>query len=125
MTIDPRPGEVWWVNLEPTLGSEANKTRPVAVIGSPDFGLIPLRFVVPSTAWQSRFSRHRNKVRIVASTENGLDFDSGFDALHTRSVSLDRFMHRSGTLEQEQLDDIMRAIAVVTELAFPPDLSDP
>jgi mRNA interferase MazF len=31
----PKQGEVWWVNLDPTLGSEINKRRPCLIV-SPD-----------------------------------------------------------------------------------------
>jgi mRNA interferase MazF len=30
----PRRGEVWWANLDPTIGSEINKTRPCLVISN-------------------------------------------------------------------------------------------
>jgi len=30
----PRRGEIWWVNLDPTIGSEINKTRPCLVISA-------------------------------------------------------------------------------------------
>ena len=32
--MTPRRGEVWWVALDPTLGSEIRKTRPCVVIGT-------------------------------------------------------------------------------------------
>jgi mRNA interferase MazF len=32
--MKPRRGEVWWVRLDPTLGSEIRKTRPCLVVGS-------------------------------------------------------------------------------------------
>jgi mRNA interferase MazF len=32
--MHPRRGEVWWVRLDPTLGSEIKKTRPCLVMGS-------------------------------------------------------------------------------------------
>jgi len=32
--MKPRRGEVWWVRLDPTLGSEIKKTRPCLVIGT-------------------------------------------------------------------------------------------
>ncbi len=31
----PRQGEVWWVNLDPTVGQEINKRRPCLIV-SPD-----------------------------------------------------------------------------------------
>ena len=30
----PRRGEVWWVRLDPTLGSEIKKTRPCLIVGT-------------------------------------------------------------------------------------------
>ena len=30
----PRRGEIWWANLDPTVGSEINKTRPCLVISN-------------------------------------------------------------------------------------------
>ena len=30
----PRRGEIWWVNLDPSIGSEINKTRPCVVISN-------------------------------------------------------------------------------------------
>ena len=32
--MSPRRGEIWWVNLDPTLGSEIKKTRPCVVLGT-------------------------------------------------------------------------------------------
>ncbi|MGH7102090.1 MAG: type II toxin-antitoxin system PemK/MazF family toxin [Acetobacteraceae bacterium] len=31
-SVTVRRGEVWWVNLDPTLGSEIRKTRPAVVL---------------------------------------------------------------------------------------------
>ena len=30
----PRRGEIWWANLEPTVGSEIKKTRPCLVVSN-------------------------------------------------------------------------------------------
>jgi mRNA interferase MazF len=30
----PRRGEIWWARLDPTVGSEINKTRPCVVVSS-------------------------------------------------------------------------------------------
>lgn len=32
--MTPQRGEVWWVRLDPTLGSETKKSRPCLVVGS-------------------------------------------------------------------------------------------
>ena len=32
--MTPRRGEIWWVSLDPSVGSEINKTRPCLVLSS-------------------------------------------------------------------------------------------
>jgi mRNA interferase MazF len=38
MTINPKRGEIWLVNLDPTVGAEIKKTRPALVISSDFIG---------------------------------------------------------------------------------------
>nr|WP_310487775.1 type II toxin-antitoxin system PemK/MazF family toxin [Chamaesiphon sp. VAR_69_metabat_338] len=42
----PRRGEIWLVNLDPTVGAEIQKTRPAIVISSDYIGKLPLKLVV-------------------------------------------------------------------------------
>ena len=53
--LNPRRGEVWDVDFDPTVGSEIQKTRPAVVISSDDMGRLPIRLVAPITGWQDRF----------------------------------------------------------------------
>ncbi len=32
--MSPRRGEIWWVRLDPTLGSEIKKTQPCVIVGT-------------------------------------------------------------------------------------------
>jgi len=32
--MTPRRGDIWWVRLDPTMGSEIKKTRPCLVVGT-------------------------------------------------------------------------------------------
>jgi len=32
--MSPRRGEIWWVDLDPTRGSEIKKTRPCVILGT-------------------------------------------------------------------------------------------
>jgi mRNA interferase MazF len=44
-------GEVWWVNLDPTVGTEINKTRPALVVSPDDMnGKLPRVIVAPLTS---------------------------------------------------------------------------
>jgi mRNA interferase MazF len=46
-----RRGEVWLINLDPTVGSEIKKTRPAVIVNDDAIGILPLRVIVPITAW--------------------------------------------------------------------------
>jgi len=43
-----RRGDIWRVNLDPTVGAEIKKSRPVAVISSDAIGVLPIKLVAPS-----------------------------------------------------------------------------
>jgi mRNA interferase MazF len=34
MALKPKRGEVWWINFEPSIGSEIKKTRPAVVVSN-------------------------------------------------------------------------------------------
>ncbi len=42
-------GEIWVVNLDPTIGAEIRKARPVIVISSDAVGVLPIKLVAPLT----------------------------------------------------------------------------
>ena len=46
-----RRGEVYWVNLDPTVGSEIKKTRPALVVSPDDLNqALPRVFIAPLTS---------------------------------------------------------------------------
>ncbi len=47
--------EVWLINLDPTIGAEIRKTRPVVIVSSDAIRVLPLRVVVPLTDWKSHY----------------------------------------------------------------------
>ena len=51
-----RRGEVWLINLDPTVGSAIQKTRPAVIVNDDAIGILPLRVIVPITAWQERYA---------------------------------------------------------------------
>ena len=51
-----RRGEVWLINLDPAVGSEIKKTRPAVIVNDDAIGILPLRVIVPITAWQERYT---------------------------------------------------------------------
>ncbi len=50
--LNIRRGEIWLLNLDPTIGAEIRKTRPVIVVNSDSIGILPIRLVAPLTEWK-------------------------------------------------------------------------
>lgn len=114
---DPKRGEIWMVNLDPTRGDEIQKRRPAVVISSTGLGRLRLRVVVPLTSsWRGDLNSSYWMVPIPASTTNGLSRDSTADAFQVRSVSLDRFAGKRGQLEADLLEQVVAAVGIVIEI---------
>lgn len=108
--IDPKRGEIWLVDLEPTRGSELQKIRPVVVLSSDAIRSLSVRVSVPLTGWQEQFALTPWKVRVEPDTQNKLSKTSAVDSLQVRCLSLDRFSKRLGTLPKSTLEDILYAV---------------
>jgi mRNA interferase MazF len=91
------------------------KTRPAVVVSSDGVCLLPLRLVVPLTAWQPRYERNFWHVRVEADQTTGLDTASAADAFQVRSVAVERFLCRRGRAPAGAVRDIVAAIALLVE----------
>ena len=100
-------GEIWLVNLDPTIGSEIRKTRPVVVISSDSVGALPIRLVAPLTEWKDYFAQNVWHVKLEPDSTNGLKKTSGVD---TR-----RFVQKLGNVSEATMRSIVTAIAAVIE----------
>jgi len=112
-------GEIWLINLDPTLGAEIRKTRPVVIVSSDAIGILPLRVVVPLTDWKSHYQPAGWMVKISSNQNNGLTKDSGADTFQIRSVSTTRFVQKIGEISRGEMDKIVNAIALVIEFPSP------
>ena len=113
MTI--KRGEIWVVNLEPTIGTEIRKTRPVVVVSSDAIGVLPLRLVAPITEWKEYLSRNIWHVKIEPDRSNGLIKISSVDTLQLRGIDTSRFLKRLGVVSSSIMCAIVAAIAAVIE----------
>lgn len=111
---NPRQGEIWYVNLEPTVGVEIKKARPVIVISSDAINSPKwkMRIVIPCSAWQDRFRDKLFKVQIPACDETGLKKDSVAIILQVRSISLDRFQDRLGQISPDTLQELLAGLVL-------------
>ena len=115
MTKEPKRGEIWLINLDPTIGSEIQKTRPSVIVSSDFVGKLPLKLVVPMTDWKDYFAPNFWHICIEFTSENGLTKRSAADALQLRTVDLRRFVRRLGVLCTADLQEIVYAIVSLVE----------
>ena len=74
-----RQGEVWLINLDPTVGAEIQKTRPAIIVSDDSLGKLPLRIIVPVTDWKNRYAIAPWMVKIEPDLHNGLEKVSSAD----------------------------------------------
>ena len=109
-------GEIWLLNLEPTLGAEINKTRPVVILSSNSIGKLPLRVVVPITDWKPHYQQaHHWMIKLTPNSTNCLSKISVADTFQVRSVSTLRFIKKIGELSSNEMNQISYAIGLVIE----------
>jgi mRNA interferase MazF len=115
MTFQPHRGEIWLVNLEPTLGSEIRKTRPTVVINSDAIGRLPIKLIAPITDWKPYFANNIWHLKIEPDSENGLLKTSAIDVLQLRGIDTQRFVRKLGTISPEIMRELNRAILLVID----------
>ena len=108
-------GEVWLLNLDPTIGAEIQKTRPAVIVSSDAIGILPLRVIIPLTDWKERYQQAAWMVKISPDAENGLSKASAADTFQIRSVSIARFVRKIGKISATEMNSIVEAVGLVIE----------
>jgi mRNA interferase MazF len=111
-----KKGEVWIINLDPTVGAEIMKTRPCILVGNDAIGRLPLKIIVPVTDWNTAFLNASWHVPIEKSEENGLTKKSSADTFQVRSVSERRLVKRIGVISDDVLARIKDALKISLDL---------
>lgn len=108
-------GEIWLVNLDPTIGQEIKKTRPAVVVSSNSIGKLPLKIIVPITDWKPSYANYPWMVYLEPDQQNGLTKDSGADTFQVRSVDQTRLIKKIGQLSGPIMEEIAAGVAVCVE----------
>jgi mRNA interferase MazF len=112
-------GDIYLANLEPSLGSEADKVRPVLIVSNDGANRSVARTrrgvitIVPLT---SNSTDVRSFQAFVAAEDSGLRSDSKIQAEQVRSISPSRLGKHLGHVPESVMSDVSRALRVHLDL---------
>jgi mRNA interferase MazF len=112
---EPRRGEVYLVNFDPSVGAEIQKTRPALIVQND----VANRFsaVTIVAALTSRFHTPLRPVQVlVPAGEAGLNTDSVVLLNQIRSIDKQRLAQRLGNVRPATLAAVDRALAISLSL---------
>src|SRR5262249_39731693 len=104
-------GEIRWVNLDPTMGAEAHKTRSCLIIQNDTGNRHGLLTVVMPLLPGTKSAPY--VVNVKATRSNGLDQDRYVDTGQIRAVDFRRVLGRVGLLEPQYWSQIQTALNIV------------
>lgn len=106
--------EIWWVDLDPTVGHETQKKRPCLLVqsdlvsrGSKTLLIAP---ILPG---------HKDwpfVVNLIPSAENGLDQERHVNLKQLRAVDTSRVKNRNGILEKSYLKAVQQCLRIVLSI---------
>lgn len=111
-----KQSEIWLTDLNPTIGAEIQKKRPVIIVSDDRLGKLPLKVIVPITDWKSHYSVASWIVKIEPQNSIGLIKTSSADCFQVRSLSQERLIKKLGYIENDILTDIKEALKKVLSM---------
>jgi len=112
----PQRGDLFWVNLDPTVGAEIRKSRPCVIV-SPDAAnrAGPLVIVAPITTTRDT-KVHFHEILLPKGTGN-LPFDSKIKVFQLRCIDKKRLgKPKIGSLPGDLVEQLDEKIRIVTGL---------
>ena len=76
---------------------------------------MPLKVIVPITAWKDRYHGAIWMVKIEPDSENRLKKSSAIDTFQIRSISTKRLLRKVGSVSSKELDKVKMAIKAVID----------
>jgi mRNA interferase MazF len=119
-----RRGEIWWVNLDPTLGNETSKKRPCVILQN-DVGNARSNTTMVAPLLKGA-KTYPFVVNIEPTVDNGLDENRGIHLQQMRVVDSGRIDNKLGTLEDKYWSEIEKAVCIVLGFnkIFEPDIGN-
>ncbi len=111
-----KKGEIYWVNLDPTIGDEIKKRRPVIILNAGHHKYLKFAIVVPVTAWNPQWKKNPFFVSLEPNLTNGLQKKSAVDCLQIRALSHKRLMEKIGDISINKIHLIKKSIALILDI---------
>jgi mRNA interferase MazF len=105
-----RRGEIWWVNLDPTIGSETAKKRPCVILQN-DVGNARSDTTIVAPLLRG-LKTYPFVVSVTATADNGLDEDRSIHLEQIRVVDWRRIDNQLGTIENHYWHQIEQAVDI-------------
>lgn len=107
-------GEIYWADLNPTIGSEISKTRPVLVVSNNiNNQYADTVTIVPITSSTDKIYPFEV---FLPKGEGGLSSDSKAKANQIRTIDKQRIGRQIGKISDGRLSEIERAILIHLEI---------
>ncbi len=104
--------EIYLVNLDPTMGSEQGKTRPVLIISDDEVnGILPVINILPLTSYKQGRRIYPNEV-LLEKKNSGLDKDSIVLCYQIRTIDKKRLIKQLGKIKNDDIkNEIIDALS--------------
>lgn len=114
MAVEPRQGDVWWATLDPVVGSEQAKTRPVLIVSVDEINRASARLVIVAPITTTV----RGQAAVTIELPHGQTVRVGYvEPYQVRTVSHDRLTRRVAVAPAEVCGEVARRIALFTRWA--------
>lgn len=113
--MNPSRGEIWYVNLNPTVGHEQGGVRPALIVSVDGFnhGPADLVVVVPLTTRDKRIASH---VKLEPSPTTGLKEVSYIKCEEVRCIAKGRLSRLRGSVDSKTMQEVEYRIATILGL---------
>ncbi|WP_194974290.1 type II toxin-antitoxin system PemK/MazF family toxin [Aquiflexum lacus] len=106
----PKRGDIYWANLDPTIGSEISKTRPVLIVSN------DINNQFSSTISILPITSNVGKIYpfevLIKAKESGLKTDSKIKANQIRTLDKVRIGKKIGELPLNKINDVNISIMI-------------
>ena len=106
--------DIYWVDLEPTKGSETRKLRPCVIVQS-DFVNIKSKTLIVAPL----LPKHKSwpfAINLKPTKSNGLDNERHINLKQLRAIDISRIGRKQGRLANQYIDLIKDALTIVFDL---------